>query len=344
MADRTITTDFWTDAEDWTRDQTLVFFYLCTNPQAKICGLYKISVGTIADDTKLDRDAVREALAGLEELGVAYYDHQLVFVKNYAKYQHAEKLGGWNKHLIKAYEDLYKPGNKAAEAFMTRFGDVIDTLLKPGTQLSLKQSKQAKNVGVGVEATTLPTTLPGSVLNTNSNNNTHTSNNSNMGKGGVGENPKPSVQDELDTAFVDLKQGGRSKAEISDFHELCAKYTPEVIRLAMKKASSEGWQKLSAIRDILEGKVALKQPATRGQPKPAPVQLGRNEPKNDVSGFLTKMPDDVRAQFAKLDRQPEPAPKPVAKEPTPMMLDEATQKLLRETGERKKRELGIAES
>jgi len=72
---RYISTGFWDDGEVQELDpqEKYLLLYLFTNPLTNIAGVYKITIKRISFDTGLDQDTVRQILARLGSLKLAFY-------------------------------------------------------------------------------------------------------------------------------------------------------------------------------------------------------------------------------------------------------------------------------
>lgn len=58
-----------------------VYLHLAFGPTAAVSGIYRISVGAIAEDTGLDPDEVRAAINDLSDLGWCEFEHPLIWIR-----------------------------------------------------------------------------------------------------------------------------------------------------------------------------------------------------------------------------------------------------------------------
>lgn len=151
-SDRIISTAFWSheDVEPLNGIEKSVYLYLMTAPNSNLCGLYDITVSTIAYHTGWTREQVDRALTTLSENKKVYFDSGVIFVKNLSSGQKAEKFGGFKHHVRKISRDLRKPKNKAYSAFLRKFKTLLEGFSNPsGNEVSslnpsLKNEPSAK--------------------------------------------------------------------------------------------------------------------------------------------------------------------------------------------------------
>jgi hypothetical protein len=139
-SDRIVSTAFWSheDVEPLNGIEKSVYLYLMTAPNSNLCGLYDVTVSTIAYHTGWTSEQVLQALNTLIEDKKVYYDSGVVFVKNLSNGQKAEKFGGFKHHVKKISNDLRKPKNKAYAAFTRKFRTLLEGFSNPsGNEVSL---------------------------------------------------------------------------------------------------------------------------------------------------------------------------------------------------------------
>lgn len=132
-SDRIISTAFWShdDVEPLNGIEKSVYLYLMTAPGSNLCGLYDVTVSTIAYHTGWTREQVEQALTTLSDSKKIYYDSGVIFVKNLSNGQKAEKFGGFKHHVKKVSNDLRKPKNKAYSAFLRKFKTLLEGFSNP---------------------------------------------------------------------------------------------------------------------------------------------------------------------------------------------------------------------
>ena len=89
MADyRNIHTRIWADSwfSELASDEKLTFFYLFSNPNASVSGLYEIPKRTIALDTGIEMSRLNEILDVFANAGKVFYQDGVVWVVNLRKY------------------------------------------------------------------------------------------------------------------------------------------------------------------------------------------------------------------------------------------------------------------
>lgn len=86
---RMIRTRFWSDSWIETQSPTakLLFLFLLTNPKTNLCGIYEISLKTIAFESGLEDENISALLKGFEEAGKVYYYEGFVILRNSIKHQ-----------------------------------------------------------------------------------------------------------------------------------------------------------------------------------------------------------------------------------------------------------------
>jgi len=85
---RQIHTRIWDDPwfQDLLPEEKLLFIYLFSNERAALCGLYELSLKTMAFETGLRTDAITLALHRFSLAGKAFYEAPYVWVPNLRKY------------------------------------------------------------------------------------------------------------------------------------------------------------------------------------------------------------------------------------------------------------------
>jgi hypothetical protein len=85
---RQIHTRIWDDPwfQDLLPEEKLLFIYLFSNERAALCGLYELSLKTMAFETGLRKDAITLALHRFGQAGKAFWDGRHVWVPNLRKY------------------------------------------------------------------------------------------------------------------------------------------------------------------------------------------------------------------------------------------------------------------
>jgi len=85
---RQIHTRIWNDPwfQDLLPDEKILFIYLFSNERTALCGLYELSLKTMAFETGLRTDAITLALHRFSLAGKAFYEAPYVWVPNLRKY------------------------------------------------------------------------------------------------------------------------------------------------------------------------------------------------------------------------------------------------------------------
>lgn len=87
---RYISSSFWSD--DWVDSlsvlEKLLYLYLLTNECTTICGVYKITIKRIKDDTGIPREQVQDVLQKFSADKKAYYVDEYIILPNWLKHQH----------------------------------------------------------------------------------------------------------------------------------------------------------------------------------------------------------------------------------------------------------------
>ncbi|WP_043758369.1 hypothetical protein [Imhoffiella purpurea] len=104
-----------------------VFLHLAYGPTAHLSGLYRISVGAIAEDTGLEPDEVRNAIDTLADIGWCDVEYPLVWIRGAGNI--LDKLGttgieknpAWVKSTRRHLDDL-PPSNRLVELFRRYHG------------------------------------------------------------------------------------------------------------------------------------------------------------------------------------------------------------------------------
>lgn len=107
---RTIECHTWDD--EWFQELEpagkLVFLYLLTNIRQTACGAFHVTLRTMAVDTGLSKDDVKDALDALQEVGkVAWWPgDSVVWVKNFYRYQRANSSDKFRQSAAKVLRDF----------------------------------------------------------------------------------------------------------------------------------------------------------------------------------------------------------------------------------------------
>ena len=87
---RYISSSFWSD--DWVDSlavkDKLVYLYLLTNDSTSICGVYKLTIKRIKDDTGISREEIQKILQKFADDKKAYYVDEYIILPNWLKHQH----------------------------------------------------------------------------------------------------------------------------------------------------------------------------------------------------------------------------------------------------------------
>ena len=87
---RYISSSFWSD--DWVDSlsvkEKLVYLYLLTNDNTSICGVYKLTIKRIKDDTSISRQKITDILQKFADDKKAYYVDEYIVLPNWLKHQH----------------------------------------------------------------------------------------------------------------------------------------------------------------------------------------------------------------------------------------------------------------
>ena len=109
MAERGFDTTTW-DSDDWfqelSRDQRYLFIYLWTNNHCNPAGLYRITLTTLANETKFSKEELPAVLQSLEAKVKWYPQQNLIWVKNFIKHQSKS-----SKFLMAAAKNLISISN-----------------------------------------------------------------------------------------------------------------------------------------------------------------------------------------------------------------------------------------
>ena len=130
---RPIFTRIWKDPdfEEYTTEQKTVFIYLCTNLLTTESGIYAISPKTIAQDTAVNIDTIKDILKNLKN--VSYdFDNKVVFTRNFLEYN-----GGGRPDLVakSIVNDYKKIKTKLWVEFVNRYPHDAKILLTVAKQL-----------------------------------------------------------------------------------------------------------------------------------------------------------------------------------------------------------------
>jgi len=104
---RPVYTKIWKDPdfEEYSPQAKLIFIYLCTNESTTESGIYPISLKTIANETGNGLQTVKKLLGNGCIKNISYdFEHQIVFVENFRKYNG----GGKPSLIVKAIENDVK--------------------------------------------------------------------------------------------------------------------------------------------------------------------------------------------------------------------------------------------
>lgn len=86
---RYISSSFWSD--DWVDSLTglekLLYMYLLTNECTSICGVYKITIKRIKDDTGIPREEVMRILNIFAKAKKAFYFEEYIILPKWLKHQ-----------------------------------------------------------------------------------------------------------------------------------------------------------------------------------------------------------------------------------------------------------------
>src|SRR4030043_354342 len=126
---RPIFTKTWSDPDfqDYSKDERLIFFYLCTNPWTSESGIYPITCLTIAQATKVDVKIVTKILEENRIKNVIYDpENKGVFVSNFLRYN-----GRGRKDLVikSIYNDYKHSKTRLWDEFGRLYPEIFHALL-----------------------------------------------------------------------------------------------------------------------------------------------------------------------------------------------------------------------
>jgi len=86
---RMINTTFWSDSfiQNLNIADKLLFLYLLTNEHTDICGIYEISIKTMAFESGLPIDTLRKSIDRLSKVNKINFVDNWIFIKNFQKHQ-----------------------------------------------------------------------------------------------------------------------------------------------------------------------------------------------------------------------------------------------------------------
>ena len=111
MTFRTVSVDMWRK-DDWfaelAPDAKLVWIYTFTNDSTSPAGIYRIALRTIANDTGIAPERVKEIIAEFSEAGKLYYENGVIWPVTMRKHQTGElkKTDNLLKKIFKDLDDL----------------------------------------------------------------------------------------------------------------------------------------------------------------------------------------------------------------------------------------------
>ena len=138
MAYKMLRQSIWSDEniKSLSDSAKLLFVYLITNKNTNSIGLYYLPLGHIKDDLGWEKAGFNKAMSELTKHELAYYDedNNLVFVKNYLKYNpiwiNAKKLNPYAVKTLRSYR-----ASKLLELF-------LNTVLKDESFLNLGMNSE----------------------------------------------------------------------------------------------------------------------------------------------------------------------------------------------------------
>lgn len=150
---RYISSSFWSD--DWVDSlnvkEKLVYLYLLTNDNTSICGVYKLTIKRIKDDTSISRQEITDILQKFADDKKAYYVDEYIVLPNWLKHQHLnnESVRLGTMRALKALPDHIIAFLRKPEHF---YYD-IDVLF--GIKKEVYQSRSAANIGTSTSKQTV---------------------------------------------------------------------------------------------------------------------------------------------------------------------------------------------
>jgi hypothetical protein len=101
--------EFWDDDEimSMTKNETLLYFYLITNPSTSLCGIYKFQFQIAKHRLKMNEKEIIEAISGLERLGKVLFDKETseIAIANFLIYNFIDSPNT-RKSLEKAIKEI----------------------------------------------------------------------------------------------------------------------------------------------------------------------------------------------------------------------------------------------
>src|ERR1043166_5988913 len=112
----------------------ILALYLFTAPGASMTGLFYLALPSARHETGLDEEELDEALAKVEELGVAFYDPEaeLVWVPEMARYQIGEELKIEDRRVKGVERELgIHQGHYFFDCFVGKYKEPFNLSLEP---------------------------------------------------------------------------------------------------------------------------------------------------------------------------------------------------------------------
>lgn len=130
---RSVQTRMWREDpwfQDLPIDARLFWIYLFTNPSASICGMYRLTVKTMAAESGLTVDRVTELLTRFSQDGKAFYENGTVWIFRMRENQLGRHIS--KNQLTGIENDLAKvPACPLKDRYLIHYGYPIDTLSIP---------------------------------------------------------------------------------------------------------------------------------------------------------------------------------------------------------------------
>jgi len=136
---RTVQTRMWREDEwylDLPTDARYFWIYLFTNPSASICGMYRLPIKTIVNESGLPEKRVKELFTLFAQAGKAHYEDGVIWVVRMRENQLGGRISqnqqtGIDKDLAKI------PPCPLKNRYLQHYGYPIDTLLQTPDTLSI---------------------------------------------------------------------------------------------------------------------------------------------------------------------------------------------------------------
>lgn len=130
---RSIQTRVWRE-DDWFQrlptDARLFWIYLFSNPSASICGIYRLPVATMAFESGLPEERIRELLKQFADAGKAFYEDNTIWVVRMRENQLGRKIS--QQQLTGIDKDLAKvPASALKQRYLLHYGYPMDTVSIP---------------------------------------------------------------------------------------------------------------------------------------------------------------------------------------------------------------------